>query len=266
MRARALLLALAAASLLGTAGSAAAQDKPAAPPPPPPKPWTGSLGAGLAITSGNSSSTNFNLSFEVKYDPKTRNVFKATGLYLRTDSDVKVTNPDGSYYTESRTTADKAALLARDEYSITDRFFVFGEVGYTRDKIALVDYLISPTVGAGYKVVKTDAITLDFSGGVGGAFEKDSGRDATSSGAFKASEAFAWQISKGSKLTQNLTGLWKTDDTSDANYHFDVALATSVSKLLELKVAWLLDYKNRPVDPTLKKSDSAFLVALVAKF
>src|SRR5947199_7322863 len=50
---------------------------------PPPKPWTSSIGAGLAITSGNTDTKNYNLSLATKYDPKTKFVFKADALYLR---------------------------------------------------------------------------------------------------------------------------------------------------------------------------------------
>ena len=52
--------------------AAAAQDAPA----PPPPAWTGSIGAGLAVTSGNSDTSNMNLSFKAVHDPKTRTVFK----------------------------------------------------------------------------------------------------------------------------------------------------------------------------------------------
>src|SRR2546423_2547344 len=55
-------------------------------PKPLPKPWNSSLGAGLAITSGNTDTKNYNLAFATKYDPKTKFVFKADALYLRGDS------------------------------------------------------------------------------------------------------------------------------------------------------------------------------------
>ena len=62
------------------AGHAVAQ-QPAAPDP---GTWIGSAGAGLALTSGNSDTLNFNVAFDVTRDPKTRNIMKWTGLYLDT--------------------------------------------------------------------------------------------------------------------------------------------------------------------------------------
>lgn len=233
-------------ALLLASLSAAAADEP-------PPGWHGSFGAGLSISSGNSDARSFNLSGDLKYDPKTKNVVKLGALFLRSES-----NGD--------TTADKLVATIRDEYSVTDRFFVYGEVGYLRDKVALLSYLISPTAGAGYKVVKTDAMTFDVSAGVGGAFEKLEAHDATSSGAFRAGESFTWKVSPTVTLGQNGSGLWKANDTGDAFLHFDVSLATSLSKLLELKLAYLVDHKTRPAFANLDETDTAFLATVVAKF
>src|SRR5215213_2679617 len=54
--------------------------QPAPPAPPPAPPWASSIGAGLAVTSGNTDTKNINLSFTTRYDPKTRFVFKAEAL------------------------------------------------------------------------------------------------------------------------------------------------------------------------------------------
>ena len=43
----------------------------------PPEPlWTGSAGAGVALTGGNSDTANYNLTVDLKRDPKTRNLMK----------------------------------------------------------------------------------------------------------------------------------------------------------------------------------------------
>ncbi len=241
-----LQLALPLAALLATSLAATAADEP--------KPgWHGSFGAGLSMSSGNSDASSYNVGFDLKYDPKTKNVLKFGGLYLRSDAN-------------GETTSDKLTALARDEYSLSDRFFLYGEVAYLSDAIAQVDYIVSPNVGAGYKFVKTDTVTLEASAGFGGAFEKYEGQDATSSGAYRAGEAFSWKISPTVAFTQKASGLWKSNDTGDAYYHFDVGFTTSISKILELKLAYLLDHKTRPAVATLEKTDTAFIAALVAKF
>jgi putative salt-induced outer membrane protein YdiY len=225
---------------------------PCPPPPPPPPAWAGSLGAGLALTSGNSDTKSFNLSFGLVYDPKTKNLVKLEGAYLRSDTD-------------GIATVNRTAARARDEYSLSKRAFAFGEVAYLRDEFKELSYQIAPIVGLGYKLVDQERIVFAVDGGVGGDFEKNVDQDSTSSGALKAGESVAWKIGPAATFTQGFTGLWRTDDFGDSTYHIGAGLASSVAKRLELKVAYAWDYKSRP--PVLvKKGDNAFLAALVFKF
>lgn len=75
---------------------------PAAPAEPPPPPWAGSIGAGLALTAGNTDTVNINVSFGLTSNPKARNVIKSEGLYLRGETD-------------SELAVDRTALRGRDE-------------------------------------------------------------------------------------------------------------------------------------------------------
>src|SRR5258705_11095099 len=79
---------LAVAAILLGAGSAAAQEPlwPCPPPSPPPPVWKGALGGGLALTGGNTDTKSYNLDFAVVRDPKKKDVFKADGFYLRSDT------------------------------------------------------------------------------------------------------------------------------------------------------------------------------------
>ncbi len=110
-------------------------------PEPPPPPLTGSLAAGLSITTGNSDTSAFNLAFGLVYDPKTHSLFKADALYLRS-------------WANGDTTSDKATAALRYEYKVSDRIYAFGQVAYLRDTFKNVTYLITPMVGGGYYVVK----------------------------------------------------------------------------------------------------------------
>ncbi len=218
----------------------------------PAKPWATNIGAGLAITSGNTDTKSLNCSFGTKYDPHTRFVFKADALYLRGESNGVVQ-------------VDKATADAREEYALSDRTFTFAEVSYLRDTFKDVNYLIAPLVGGGYRLIKTDRENLTVDGAAGAQFESDTGAGKSTSGAVKAGENFDYALSKTSKVTQKLTGLWKTSDFGDALYHFDAALTTTVTSRTELKVAYTYDYKTKTV-AGIKKGDSALFAALVMKF
>ena len=226
---------------------------PCPPPDPPPPALQGSLGAGLALTTGNTDTSSFNLGFNMVYDPKTHSLFKADLFYLRSASD-------------GVATTDKAGANLRYEYKLTERFYVFAQLGYQRDRFKNVTYLVTPMLGGGYYVVKEKTLELTLDASIGGAFEKDSGYDATSSGAFSVGQGFVWKISPAATFTEKATGLWKTSDTSDSFYHFEMGLSVSLVKSFELKISYLVDYKNLPNPPTLKKSDTALIASIVYKF
>ncbi|HJW92912.1 MAG TPA: DUF481 domain-containing protein [Thermoanaerobaculia bacterium] len=217
------------------------------------RPWSSTFGAGLAVTSGNTSTRNVNVAATTKYDPKTRLLFKAEALYLlgRANGEKQV---------------DKATADAREEYTVSDRTFAFGEVSYLRDPFKGLAYSIAPLAGVGYRIFKSDRRTLSVDGAAGAIVENERGIGRTTSGALKAGENFEWSLSPTSKLTEKITGIWKTKDFADALYHFDAGIATTITTRAELKITYNYDYKNRPPAPDIKKGDSAFFAAVLFKF
>jgi len=233
------------------ASSAAAAQAPAAPEPP--KTWTGSAGAGVAITGGNSDTMNYNLAFDLTRTPKARNVMKWNGLYLRGDqNDVVVIN--------------KTSLAYRDEYTLSGRTFLFGQIDYLRDTFKLIDYLVAPTAGVGYKIVDTDPTKFAVDLGAGSISEKNPGVDLRTSGAVTASEKLQLQITPTATFKHATTGLWKANDFEDSLYTFTVGLATQISPRVQLSIDLIDSYKNRPPTAATKKNDTAFVTTISSKF
>ena len=56
-------------------------------PPAPPKIWTVTVSAGLALTSGNTDTSNVNAAYDIVYNPQTKNVVKSDGLFLRSTTE-----------------------------------------------------------------------------------------------------------------------------------------------------------------------------------
>ncbi len=222
-------------------------------PPPPPPVWGGSLGAGLALTQGNKDTSNFNLSFDVKRDPKTRTIFKADALYIRATEG-------------GERNVDRALANGRVEYLLTERTYTFGQLAYVRDRFKDLDWLLAPTGGVGYKLVATEQTSFDVDGSVGMVFEKNTGFDVETDGAFSASERFSHAVSRTATITQGVTALWKMDDPGDALYTFGAGLAASVTARTQLKLEFQDIYKTRPTGVGVQKNDIAFITAFVYKF
>ena len=244
------------AACIAMATPAAAQDPcpcPPAPPAPPPPVWTGSIGAGLALTQGNTDTTNLNLSFDVTRDPKAKTVFKAQGLYIRATQD-------------GNDNVDRALVSGRVEYKLTPRAYTFGQLQYVRDRFKEIDYLLAPTVGLGYLLVDDGRLTVDVDSALGIVTEKNTGLDAQTSGALTAGQRLAFKISDTATLTQNTTALWKLDDFGDGLYTFGVGVAATVTSRIQIKVEFQDVYKARPSAPGVQSNDLAFLTTLVYKF
>ena len=214
--------------------------------------WRTSVGLGFAHTTGNTDTQNLNLTFDVVHDPKTRNVFRADGLWIRNKTDGELN-------------ADRAAVDVRNEYTLSGRTFAFVELGYQQDAFKELDYLVTPLVGIGHHLVDSDSVRLTVDGAVGGGFERLFEQDATSDGTFKFGQSLRWQVSGNARLTQSVWGLWKFEDTSDSYYHFDLSLSSSVTGWMEIQLSLVDDYKNKPASPELEKNDLALLANLVVK-
>ncbi len=226
---------------------------PCPPPPPPPPIWTGSLGAGLALTQGNKDTSNFNLSFDVKRDPKTKTVFKADALYILATEN-------------GQENVDRALANGRVEYLLSERTYAFGQLSYVRDRFKDIDWLLAPTVGLGYKLVKTDRTTFDVDSSVGIVMENNTGFDTKTDGAFTLGERFSHKLSDNATITQGFAALWKMYDPGDALYTFSAGLAASVTARTQLKLEFQDIYKTRPTGVGVQKNDIAFITAFVYRF
>lgn len=230
---------------------AGAQD--ACPCPPKPSPgWGGSAGAGLALNGGNSDNQSFNLSADLFYDPQKRNVFKLSGLYLRSDSN-------------GARTVDKSALGLRDEIKLGARWFAFADVGYQRDRFKNLDRLLAPGAGIGYDLVTEDRVTLTAEAGLALALEKLTDQAGTTKGALRAGQRLSWKVSETATVGQAFGALWKFQDFADAYYHLEGNVTAAVARRLQLRVAYIADLKNKPASRALKKRDNTFLATLIFK-
>ncbi len=219
----------------------------------PPPVYTGAFGAGLAVTGGNTDTVNFNLTFDLTRDPKAKSVTKANALYLRSN-------------TNQETTTDRLTLGFREEYKFSEKTFMYGAIGYMRDPFKDISYLINPQGGIGYRLFTSGRAEFNVNGGAGAVWEKNPGIDVQTSGTLNAGQALSFKISEMASIQQNLAGLWKTEDFSDALYHFGIALITSITEKAQLKIEFLDDYKNVTPSAAIKKNDTAFITSFLYKF
>jgi putative salt-induced outer membrane protein YdiY len=238
-----------AAAFLLLATTAFAQTPAPAPPPPP---WGGTLSAGIALTGGNTDTTKINLAFDVLSDKTQRNVVKAEGLNIRASQD-------------GEEIVDRTSLSARDEFTISPRTYIFGQFQYLRDAFKGIDYLLAPTAGAGFKVINTDATTVNVDAAVGGVFEKNPGLDRRSDGAVTLGQKASHKLGTAT-VTQSLTALWVATDFADSLYTFQAGIGADVWRRVQVKVDFLDSYKSRPPNVLVQRNDTALLTSVAFRF
>lgn len=246
------LLFLPFALALALAAPAAGQAPAAAPPPPPPG-WTGSIGGGLAIASGNSETSTTNVGYDVLRDYGTHVIFKSTGLLLRGSND-------------GAANVDRSQADARLAYTLSPRLSAFGQTTFARDRFKAIDYILAPTGGLSYKVAATERTEWLADGSVGVVFEKNQGLDVDTSGAIIAGEKLTHRFAEKTTFVHAATALWKMKDVDDAFYTFSAGLLTSIAGNFDLKTEFLSTYKNKLTNPALKKADQSIVLSVVYKY
>lgn len=233
------------------AGSAAtAQD----PPPAPPKPiWSGSMGAGLASTTGNTDTQNWNVSFKVARKPKTGAQLAAEGLMIRGSKDGKPST-------------DNSLLQTRLDLKFEDKAYVFGQAKYLRNPFKSIDYFWANTAGLGYRFADapSGAFSVDLSAGA--SWEKTPGKPVRVNSAIAFGEKYSRALSRTATLTHGFAGNVVADDVGDGLYTTSVGVAAAVTNRTQVKVEALDTYRTATPSAAINKRDLSTVVSFVYKF
>jgi putative salt-induced outer membrane protein YdiY len=251
--------------LLAAGAAAASAQTPAQPPPPatatptvPPPPWTGSIAFGLSLNRGNTDTTNFNLSGDATYDPKTDDVCRFKGLYLRGDNNGTLA-------------VDRFDMLGRYEHTFTGRVYGFVQVQFLKDHFKQIDYLWAPTFGVGYKLIATPQTTFRGLGAHLGveqdaipALDTAPASTVVHGSVVSASDKFEYQISDlEDHRAFSAFGTRTTLATPSACSPGSLAAMTTRT---QLKAELLDTNQTRPPSQGVKNNDVALITALVYKF
>lgn len=242
-------VAVAAMLVLAVAAPAFAQEAPAAPPPA----WTGSIGAGLALTSGNTDTSHVNLSFKAVRDPRAKAVFAAEGTYIRGSQD-------------GRRNADNALVNVRGERKVSPRAFWFGQLQYLRNTFKAINAYWAPTIGVGYRLQDGPKGSFSADASVGASWENNPRADVQAHAVVTFGEQLTRVLSKTATLTHDFAVTVVAGDWTDGLYTFRVGLSVSVTERIQLKLEALDTFQSRPPAPGVQKNDVSTIASAVYRF
>ncbi len=234
------------------AQTAAPAPSPAPTPAPVVKKWTTSFSLGLTLTRGNTDTTTLNTGYDVKYDPKRKNILTSQGLFIRGTN-------------AGRDSTNRLGVNFRDEHRANTHYFVYVQGQFLRDPFKEIDYLVAPTAGVGINALDRAATKLSINAGAGGVWEQNTRRTVRQSGALTLGERWTQILSPAVTFTQSFSALWKMENLSDSLYTLVVTLAASITARTQFKVEWVDTYKNLPPAANVKKNDVSMIVAFVVR-
>lgn len=213
----------------------------------PPKKWRGKTQFGYASTSGRKDTHNANLSAEVvRETKKTRLTLDAAARY-------------GDSKGEKSVDAQEAS--GKFDLFLTDRVYLYWDLGLLRDSINLIDLRLSPGVGVGRKFITGDRFSLEGEAGATMIWERQaliSGEKEEDSEWFgRAAARFKWKLGQWAEFSQELEVLPGLSSGDEFRCRSVSQLTTTVTKRLSLAAAFTFDYDNNPPPDVPRTSTSA---------
>jgi putative salt-induced outer membrane protein len=226
--------------------------------------WTGSGELGFASTTGNTRSQNLDAKLGLNQEnAQWKNSFFLDAL--RSKSQVKVVNPDGSTYKKYNTTANRYDGGASVGYKLDPRSYIVGAGRYEHDDFGANRWQAIVSIGYGYIALKTQRTELSFE--IGPGFKEYQPADTT-----VVVNGVSQDVHQGKQKEAVLRGLVNykyrlTDNTmfentfltesgsKDKYFQNDAGIAVSMTKKLSLKVGYEVRHHST-VLPGVKKTDT----------
>jgi putative salt-induced outer membrane protein YdiY len=201
------------------------------PDPPPSLETSGEFSA--VATGGNTSTRTLGLGAQLAHRTDgQRTEVRARFLTSRAD---EVTN------------ARVLAVEGRHGFTVTERFQMFGQASYARDRFAGIDHRVTATAGVAYVVSVPRRQSLVLEGGGGWTLEQRLDLATLRFATATAALDYKWTILPGTELHEDAT--FNADLESPANWRTSntIALSLSLTSVLSLRASHAFEYRHTPV-------------------
>jgi len=216
--------------------------------------WKGDLALGLSTTSGNSDTSSFSFSFSADRTADGPWTWKNKGSYMKNEAD-------------GETTADITNLDTRLEWQRHERWFVYGQTGYLRDRFKDYNYRITPGAGFGWQVLKRPDKSVKLTAGLSAVMLKYRTSGETDSyAALDLGNEFNWKISESADFKQSLAANMDVSDTDRYFLKLEMALTVAINSRWGVKLSFVDSYDNQPASPDVKKNDTQVMAGITYRF
>jgi len=210
--------------------------------------WTGAGEAGLSLSGGNTKESSGVVGLKLnKEGLQVRHKVAALADYLRTNGE---------------TTREKFMASYGLDYKFSDRFYVYGQGMWERDRFGGYSRRFTESLGLGYTAIDRDNMSLYLEAGPSLRQTRYVGGDSDSQLAGRANLAYRWTIRDGLVFSQDAGALMGSGGSTITS---DTALTTRLFGAVSARVSFNVEHETNP-PAGLKKTDYATRLTGVYEF
>ena len=209
--------------------------------------WEATSELGYVMTGGNSETETLNAKF--------------TGSTTYTDWKHLLTLEAMNSSSNDVRSSEKYLAQGQTDYKISEHAYALAVLTWDKDRYGSYDYSTSVALGAGYKAIDEDNMTLSFELAPGYRSITDHNGNDEEDLIVRVAETFSWKFSETSTFDQNLSS--ESGDTNTTT-RFGVGLTSQVAGDLSMKLGYNLKH-NSDVPAGTKSVDREAVVTLVYK-
>jgi hypothetical protein len=220
--------------------------------------WTSHYDFALSATESTIDSSALALGFGARRE-RGPSRLQLGASYLRsttqddfTRGDDPLTPEDESEDGNERITASELRGFVRQEYDLTDRVFGFGSLEAEHDGVEAVAYRLIPKLGAGYKIVKREALYVAVDAGGAYVYESFYGAGHNSYAAVALGGEHKWKLPLlGANWYSRFDYLPSiTEPLDDYRLRGETGLLVPLMEQLAFKASLIDDYNAQPAEDT----------------
>jgi putative salt-induced outer membrane protein YdiY len=222
---------------------------------PPSEVWSGSIVAGLQIARGNTNTLDASVDIAAQLRRDNEEINDRITLMGEYNFS---TSGRGD---ESTTTSDNWAAAAKYDRFFNEKLYGYANIGVEHDRIALLNYRLTPGVGLGYQWIEQPDMNFNTEAGVTYVYEDYENTGEEDSVALRLAYHYDNKLADNLLLFHNLEYLPAFDDPGDFILRTDIGLRALFTERFfgEFKFEWQHD--STPADGTLK-NDLRYVVGL----
>jgi len=210
--------------------------------------WHGNGELGGFLTTGNSETSGVSAGLSLdKEGIDWRHKIRVLADYQRSDG---------------VTTRNQWMASYEPNYNLSARLYIFGLAMYEKDRFQGFSDRITLSSGVGYRVIDSEAMTLDLKGGPAWRRTEWIALPATSKVNGLAGADFTWHISPALDFTNNAQGLWGDGNSTYSN---TAALTAKLGGALSGRLSYGVRHETNPPIGT-EKTDTVTRATLVYGF